>query len=67
MHHVMRHLETEVGRVRVMRQCIPQEVKQDVGGILTVQWLDSGANEVKKVRVMHAQTLVSSYYSLLIA
>ena len=44
--HVMQHLEHEVGMVRVMRMCEPQEVRRESeGGALTVSWHDSTTNQ----------------------
>lgn len=40
--HVVQHLEQEVGVVRIMRQCEPQEVRRErEGGTFTVSWHDS--------------------------
>ena len=47
--HVMKHLEHEVGVVRLMHQCEPKEVMEQEGGSFRVTWRHSISDQLFEV------------------
>ncbi len=52
---VMHHLMTEVGMVKILQHCLPHIVERNVGGALTVKWLDSSNQQISEVCVILSQ------------
>ncbi len=49
---MMHHLMTEVGMVKILQHCLPHIVERNVGGALTVKWLDSSNQQISEVCVI---------------